>query len=347
MRIVDDVKLDFCDVLICPKRSKAVSRAEVDLTRTYKFFNSTSTWTGLPIIAANMMTGTFAMAHALSKIGAMTALHKYYSVEQLVRFYEQCPDVAERTFYTLGISEDDFGKLKNVLDSGVKIQHICLDAANAYSNSFIESVFKLRKLVGKVPVILAGNICTSDVCREILFAGADILKIGLGSGAACRTRMVSGIGYCQLSAVIECSDASHGTTSETGGGLICSDGGCREPGDVVKAFAGGSDFTMLGGMLSATDPCEGDWVYDEHGQKKSYKFFGMSSEEANDKFNGGLRDYRASEGACEYVPYKGPVEKVMQQITGGLRSACTYVGTNKLKDLSKCTTFIKVNRIHR
>jgi GMP reductase len=344
MRIINDIKLDFCDVLIQPKRSKAISRSEVDLNRKFKFLNSKSTWEGVPIIASNMAaTGTMAMAKSLVKHGAMAALHKYYSVEEIQNFYEY-PEMARCSFYTLGINDADFTKLKSVL-SKVKfeIPFYCLDTANAYTDIFVSSVRKLRKMVGETPVIMAGNVCTSDVVQEILFAGADIVKIGTGSGSRCLTRRITGVGACQLSSIIECADTAHGIS-----GAVCSDGGVREVGDIAKAFGGGADFVMLGGLFAGTDQCDGEWTYWSHKpeSKKAFKFFGMSSKEANDLYNGGLKDYRAAEGSCEYVPYKGSVDKVMQEIMGGLRSACTYVGTSNIKHLSKCTTFTRVNRVH-
>lgn len=343
MRIINEVKLDFCDVLIQPKRSKAISRADVDLNRKFKFLNSTGNWEGLPIVSANMdSTGTMSMAQSLSKYGAMTALHKYYKVEQLQRFFNES-GCDRNVFYTLGIRDDDFKKLEIVLSKlKFEIPFYCVDAACGYTNFFVDQVAKLREMVGTTPVIMSGNVATPEMAQELLLVGkADIIKIGIGPGSACKTRSITGCGYPQLSAIIETADVVHGLN-----GHICADGGCREPGDVVKAFAGGADLVMLGGLFAGTDPCEGEWRYWEHkpGQKKSFVFYGMSSKEANDKYNGGLQDYRAAEGLSQLVPYKGPVERVLQEITGGLRSACAYVGANKLKDLSKCATFIKVNR---
>ena len=345
MRIINEIKLDFCDVLIQPKRSKAISRADVNLNRNFKFLNSKSSWEGLPIIAANMdSTGTVEMAQFLGKHGAMTALHKYYSVEELRDFYNKFPDLVKQSvFYTLGIKDEDFSKLKNVLSQiEFDIPYYCVDVACGYTNFFVDQVARLREMVGANPVLMVGNIATPEMAQELLLVGkADIIKTGIGPGFSCKTRAVTGCGYPQLSAIIETSDAVHGLS-----GHICADGGCRESGDVVKAFAGGADFVMLGSLLAGTDQCNGEWKYWEHKpeQKKSFVFYGMSSKEANDKYNGGLKDYRAAEGCVQFIPYKGSVEKVLQEITGGIRSACAYVGASKLKYLSKCTTFIRVNR---
>jgi len=188
----------------------------------------------------------------------------------------------------------------------------------------------------------------------LIFNGVDIVKIGIGPGSVCITRKIAGVGYPQLSAIIECADAAHGL-----GGHVCADGGCQMPGDIAKAFGAGADFVMLGGMFSGCDECEGDWEYNYEleevkqddsewvrKEKIALKFYGMSSKDAMEKYSGGVANYRAPEGKMVSVPYKGKVETVVQEILGGLRSACTYVGALKLKDLSKCTTFVKVNRTH-
>ena len=217
---------------------------------------------------------------------------------------------------------------------------LMIDVANGYQESFVEHVKRMRE---KFPntILACGNVVTPEMTQELILNGADIVKIGIGSGSVCHTRIKTGVGYPQLSAIMECMDAAHGL-----GGHICSDGGCKTPADVAKAFAAGADFAMIGGMLSSTEECSGDWIYDKKGNKLSLKFYGMSSKEAMKKYNGGIADYKATEGKCVTVPYKGKVDGVIKEILGGLRSACSYVGTGKLKDLSKCTTFIRVNRTH-
>jgi len=363
MQIINDIKLDFDDVLIRPKRSKTVSRSKVSLNRSYQFLNSVAEWEGFPIIAANMdCVGTMAMAEALAKHNAMTCLHKHYEVSDLAKFYCSSNKVAERTFYTLGIKNKDFEKLGAVLnwkEWHTTINHYCCDVANGYTDHFVNCVKRLRDLVGEQAIIMAGNVCTPEMVQELLISGgADIVKCGIGPGSVCSTRIKTGIGYPQLSAICECSEAAHGM-----GGHVCADGGCKTPGDVVKAFAAGADFVMLGGMLAGADECEGEWEYDTMilhpddqkclelevpvlKKKKSLKFYGMSSKEAQEKYNGGLKDYRAAEGKCVEVPYKGSALDIVQEIQGGLRSACAYVGTDKLKNLSKCATFIRCNRTH-
>lgn len=339
MQIHNEVKLDFCDVLIKPKRSNTASRSKVDLHREYKFLNG-GCWDGIPIIASNMAaTGTRKMAEALREYQMMTCLHKFHEVEDAIDFFSD--PVSEDSFYTTGITDDDFVKVMTIgSDKEVStLMHICVDVANGYTEFFCGRVKQIREQFPRA-IIMAGNVCTPEMVQELLLCGADIVKCGIGGGSCCTTRLVTGVGYPMLSMVSECADAAHGM-----GGHICSDGGCVTPSDVVKAFAAGADFVMLGGMLAGTDECDGIWQTHADGTK-SFRLFGMSSQEAQELYCGGLRDYRAPEGKSVDIPHKGPVKDVLQQILGGLRSACAYVGTDKLKDLSKCTTFIRVNRTH-
>ena len=356
MRIESDIKLDFDDVLIKPKRTALVSRADVDLNKTYTFLNSKLTLSSIPIISANMdSTGTFKIAKKLVKHNMLTALHKHYTVEELVEFFaknDKEEDICwNRVFCTIGISNNDIQKLEN---TGQRLYEeigkdwfphmVNIDIANGYSQNFVDKVKQVRDLYSK-SILMVGNVVTPNMVEELLLSGADIVKIGIGSGATCCTRIVAGVGYPQLSAVIECADAAHGL-----GGHICSDGGCVTPGDIAKSMGAGADFCMIAGMLSGTDECDGEWEYadpsDKTSKKINFLFHGMSSKEAQEKWNGGLSDYRASEGKEVKVPYKGSVDEVVQQILGGLRSACSYTGARKLKDLSKCTTFVKCNSTH-
>jgi GMP reductase len=282
------------------------------------------------------------MAKALSKFQMPTCLHKHYSISRLVDFFSNAAqEVVYYTFYTLGILEEDFSKFKEVYKaSDNRIQNVCIDVANGYSAYFVSRVKNFRDSYPEVN-IMAGNVATPEMVQELIFNGVDLVKIGIGPGSVCTTRRVAGVGCPQLSAVIECADAAHGL-----GGHVCSDGGCQMPGDVAKAFGGGADFVMLGGMFAGCDECEGEWEYGDDDVKKSFRFYGMSSREAMDRHNGGVADYRAPEGKLVSVAYKGLAEGVVQEVLGGLRSACSYVGAMKLKDLSKCTTFVKVRRIH-
>ena len=362
MRIDQDIKLDYSDVLIRPKRSTLSSRKQVRLERKFKFRNSRHEYEGIPIMAANMDgVGTFEMADELAQQNIFTCLVKTYSVEELVDFFNNDYPDNRRTqniAMSIGTGTIDFDKLEAVYNKvSNKLKYVCMDIANGYSDHFAQHVKKVRNAFPNL-VIIAGNVVTGEMTEELILSGADIVKVGIGPGSVCTTRIQTGVGYPQLSAVIECADAAHGL-----GGHIIADGGCTCPGDVAKAFAGGADFVMLGGMLAGHNQGGGDVItryYEtneleyqvgEHlanrvhkvEEKKFVQFYGMSSDAANTKHFGGLKDYRSSEGREVLVPYRGDVANTLQDLLGGLRSTCTYAGAMKLKQLSKCTTFVRVN----
>jgi len=403
MQIENDTKLDYSDVLIRPKRSTLTSRKEVDLGRVIYFRNyklqHTDTgslpygypsgpysekpvgYRGIPIIAANMDgVGTFEMGDTLASQLIMTCLKKTYSVNELVEYFDrdidsdQLPEelaVGQRQGYvamSIGCTNEDYEKFRNVyeLTSG-GVSFLNVDVANGYTERFSNFIHLLRSTHPELRII-AGNVVTADQTQELILNGADIVKIGIGPGSVCTTRIKTGVGYPQLSAVIECADAAHGL-----GGHIIADGGCTTAGDVSKAFAGGADFVMLGGMLAGHDEGGGEVItkyyktnemtkivddgysgdiesktyYEEVIEEKKFvQFYGMSSEAANEKHFGGLKDYRAAEGKEVLVPYKGSVNSTIQDILGGLRSTCTYAGARRIKDLTKCATFVKVNNTH-
>lgn len=337
MRIENDIKLGFKDVMIRPKRSTLKSRLEVNLEREFKFIHSSVVWSGIPIMAANMDTvGTFEMARALSKKKLFTAVHKHYSVPQWNEFLSHTAQSTRNNLaVSTGISKQDSEKLAAVLKDNPFLNFICIDVANGYSEYFADFVKQTRTLYPE-KVIIAGNVVTGEMVEELLLSGADIVKVGIGPGSVCTTRIKTGVGYPQLSAIIECADAAHGL-----GGQIISDGGCTTPGDIAKAFGAGADFVMLGGMLAGHTESGGE-IIEKNG--KSYrKFYGMSSSTAMEKHVGGVAEYRASEGKTVEILYKGSVENTLQDILGGLRSTCTYVGASRLKELTKRTTFIRVN----
>ena len=336
MRIETELKLGFKDVMIRPKRSTLKSRSQVSLERNFTFRNSQKKWTGVPIIAANMDTvGTFEMAEALSKEKIITAIHKHYTIEEWSQFLENQPDsIYDYIALSTGIGKDDEGKIQQIVDAHPKINFLCIDVANGYSEHFVEFVRKMRESFPD-KTIIAGNVVTGEMVEELILSGADIVKVGIGPGSVCTTRIKTGVGYPQLSAIIECADAAHGL-----GGHIISDGGCKIPGDVAKAFGGGADFVMLGGMFAGHDESGGE-IVEENG-KKFRLFYGMSSQTAMDKHSGGVAEYRASEGKTVKVSYKGAVANTVKDILGGVRSTCTYVGASTLRELSKRTTFIRV-----
>ncbi len=336
MRIETDLKLGFKDVLIRPKRSTLKSRAQVKLERTFTFLHSRRSWTGIPVIAANMDTvGTFELADVLAQFDLLTAVHKHYSVQQWNEFLKD----KEKTIFnhimaSTGTAEIDFKLLEQIIAAHPLIEFICIDVANGYAEAFVDFVKQCRDSFPD-KTIVAGNVVTGEMVEELLLSGADIVKVGIGPGSVCTTRVKTGVGYPQLSAVIECADAAHGL-----GGRIISDGGCICAGDVSKAFGGGADFVMLGGMLAGHDESGGQLIQRDGQQYKL--FYGMSSTTAMGKHAGGVAEYRASEGKTVEVPYRGPVAETVKDILGGVRSTCTYVGAAALKELTKRTTFIRV-----
>ena len=337
MRIEADIKLDYKDVLLRPKRSTMGSRKEVDLQRTYKFRNSRKEYTGIPIMAANMQgVGTFSMAAELIKVPLFTCLDKNYQPADIwdwLNNHVHKPDLCRNVAVSTGITDIDNERIEATLKLCRSIQYVNIDVANGYSERFLDYVARFRDKHPELTII-AGNVVTADITEELLLKGADIVKVGIGPGSVCTTRIKTGVGYPQLSAVMECADAAHGL-----GGHIIADGGCSSAGDVVKAFGAGADFVMLGGMMAGTDQSGFD-VKDN-----MVEFYGSSTTTAQEE-TGGVQGHRTSEGRIVKLPYKGPVSNVVTDILGGLRSGCTYVGANKLKNLSKCTTFVQCKSTH-
>jgi len=328
-----EAKMDYSDVLIVPNTSTVKSRKEVSLT-TGTTFNCGSFWSGVPIMAANMSTvGTHEMAKVLSEYGIITCLKKggdYYSA-----FAQSFPEKEKYVSLTLGLDAESrlFVDNENIKDP----TFICLDVANGYMTDFHFFVRKVREKWPK-SILIAGNIVTPEGVEELSKAGADLVKVGIGSGSMCLTRRVAGIGYPQLSAVLECVQMA-----EALGIGIVADGGIIYPGDFAKAFVAGSAFVMAGGIFAGHDECGGEIRHGEHGELKMLHY-GMSSKTANEKYNGGLSDYRASEGRTVEVPYKGSVKNTVNEILGGIRSACSYVGAFNLPQLYSNGRLIKVNR---
>jgi len=368
-KIINEIKLDFDDVLIRPKRSTLSSRSEVCLVRDFHFKHSSRKFSSIPVIVANMdTTGTFGMANVVCENQAMVALHKHYKPDQLIEYYcSNTNDHKELTFYSTGTSSSDIEKLTYVFNAiknkGCSLPNICVDVANGYSEKFVKTVAHIRKLYEEI-VIMAGNVVTPEMVEELILHGrVDIVKVGIGPGSVCTTRLKTGVGYAQVSACLECSDAAHGL-----GGHICGDGGCKHVGDICKVFGSNADFVMCGNFFAGCEECEGEWEYEYQAgaragiagtfwqpfdpgiegpkRKTKLKFYGMSSKEAMEKHNNGVANYRTSEGRCVTVQFKGPVQDVLLDIFGGLRSACTYIGASRIKDFGKKTTFIMVNNTH-
>ena len=335
MRIEEEIKLDYSDVLFRPKRSTLKSRKDVDLNRKYTFKHSRSSWKGIPIIASNMDgVGEIDVAKKLSSHKLMTALTKQHDINQIGTIYKK-NIFFDSIALSCGTSKDSYNRLNSILKKYPKFKFICIDVANGYSENFSNFVSEVRKKYPK-KTIIAGNVVTADMTQELVLSGADIVKVGIGPGSVCTTRIQTGVGYPQLSAVMECADAAHGL-----GAHIIADGGCTCPGDVAKGFGAGADFVMLGGMLAGHKEGGGD-IIEENGTK-FIEFYGSSSEEANEKHYGGLANYRSSEGKKVKIQMKNSLDSTIRDILGGVRSSCTYVGASSLKQLSKCTTFVRVN----
>lgn len=337
-KIESGEKLDFNNVLIRPKRSTICSRSEVDLMREFKFRNCKSkTWKGIPIISANMdTTGTFEVYESLKEHNIITALHKFYTKDDFVKYQETHQLDTNMFMVSSGISSNDFTKLCEIM-SVVDCNWICVDIANGYIDTFINFCKRVRS---EFPdkIIVAGNVVTRELVEQlILDGGVDIVKVGIGPGSACTTRLKTGVGMPQLSAVMECADAAHGVN-----GHIISDGGITCPGDMAKAFGAGADFVMMGGQFAGHDQNPGD-IIDIDG-KKYKQFYGMSSDVAQQTHYGKMEKYRSSEGRVLKIPYKGDLNNTVLDFLGGIRSTCTYINAKNIKQMPKCTTFMRVSQ---
>jgi GMP reductase len=370
MLINNEIKLDFDDVLIVPQRTTLESRKEVILERNFKFYHSPRVWTGIPIVCSNMVPLTSkSMAVRLSKFKMITALHKYYNSDELLDIINEAG--IDYAWVSIGKSYNDVEKLKDLTEKLGNSPNVVIDVPNGYMESFVKFCKDVRHIFPD-SIICAGNVTTPEICEElIIHGGVDICKIQIGPGQFCETRIVTGVGYGTFSCVNECGHAAHGLKTDTGRlGLIMSDGGCRTSGDICKAMCGGSDFLMLGTMFAGTEECDGEWEYEYQAylnndvdkykeinwwqpnnpgyetnkRKKTLIFYGMSSHHAQQKHGNGKKDYRASEGKVKKVDYKGPVENIVQEILGGLRSCGTYIGAKYLKDFNKCAKFVRINR---
>ena len=333
MRIEQDIKLDYKDVLFKPKRSKLESRRDVDLTRTFKFHYGNE-WTGVPIMSSNMDgVGTFAMAKVLQNHKMITVMRKHYSVDDWTKNAKGVKmkylSVCTGTGVIWDPDAPDYATMKAVLAMYPDIKFITVDVANAYHENYADFISRVRD---EYPdkTIIAGNVISAEMTEELIIKGADIVKCGIGPGSVCTTRLMTGVGVPQLSGVMECVDAANGI-----GGHVIADGGCVYPGDVSKAFGAGAHFVMLGGMLAGHDESEGEVV------NGKIKFYGMSSNAAM-AVHGTRKDgYRGAEGKVVELPHKGPVDPTVVEILGGLRSTCTYIGAKRIKDMPKCTTFVR------
>ena len=389
MQIINDIQLDYADVMIKPKRSTLNSRSEPDIYRTYKMKHTNRSLYGNGLMVANMATtGTFAMAEVFAKNLMFTCLHKHYLFEEIKGFLEKHKNEEiefkmgnenciayfnDYVFISTGIKDGDYEKICKVLDLGY-CKNLCIDIANGYIPKLLDFVKKIREKYSDL-IIIVGNVCTGDMVQDLILNGADIVKCGIGGGSACLTRLKTSCGRPQFSTVLECAEAAHAVD-----GMICADGGITCPGDICKAYGAGADFVMVGGLVAGSDEADGeiikkvyktsevevvtcnrinedanpiDYDYDQYDivetepkyeVKKFKQFYGMSSKLAQEKHWCGMAKYRTSEGREKLIPYTGPVQNIIDDYLGGLRSYFTYCNIKKLKDAPKCTTFYRVNK---
>ena len=337
MRINTQPKLNFDDVLLEPKRSTLSSRKDVDMTRKFTFRNSGKVVNFLPIFASNMDgVGTFSMAKALQQHKMMTVITKSTTPDEWrtavgngVRL--QSVSVCTGTNKMWDDDAQDYKYMQEILQSFPDIKFITVDVANAYHENFVDFIKRVRD---EYPdkVIIAGNVVTPEMTEELIINGADVVKIGIGPGSVCTTRTMTGVGVPQFSAILDCADAANGVD-----GHIMADGGCVHPGDIAKAFGGGAHMVMIGGMLAGHDESEQPVV------DGNIEFYGMSSDRARERHGKRKDGYRGNEGRHIKLPYRGPVEHTIEDILGGVRSACTYIGARRLKDMPKCASFVTVH----
>ncbi len=327
MRINYDAKLNFEDVLLQPKRSTLSSRKDVDMTRNFTFRNSGKQMNFLPIFASNMDgVGTFSMA---TKTTGIEEWRK--AVGNGVRL--QSVSVCTGTNVMWDKEAQDWKTMQEVLKSFPDIKMITIDVANAYHQNMVDFIAKVRDQY-PTKIIVAGNVVTPEMTEELIINGADVVKIGIGPGSVCTTRTMTGVGVPQFSAILDCADAANGVD-----GHIMADGGCVFPGDIAKAFGGGAHMVMIGGMLAGHDESEQQVV------DGKIEFYGMSSDRAREKHGKRKDGYRGNEGRLISLPYRGPVKGTVEDILGGVRSACTYIGARRLKDMPKCASFVTTNNV--
>ena len=355
-KIINETKLDFDDVLIVPQRSTLTSRSEIKLERTFYFYHSPRIWTGIPILCANMSFCSFEIAKALAKHKMISCLHKYHKVEDLTNYFTDNPENMAYTFVSIGYKKSDLNHLLELKEKLGKQPNICIDVPNGHMDVFVKYCKKVRDNFPE-SIIIAGNVTNTSSTQElIIYGGVDIVKCGIGGGSACTTRFLTGCGLPQLSCCLENSYVAHGLQNGNKKlGLVCSDGGHKTVGDVCKALCAGADFVMLGGYFSGVDECEGEWelggdylspIETDKRTKGRFTYYGMSTHISQEKFEDSQKNYRASEGTKITVQYKGSVDKISQELLGGIRSCCCYIGSDSIKHMSRCGQFCIVNQIH-
>jgi GMP reductase len=372
-KIINETKLDFDDVLIVPQRSTLTSRSEINLERVFYFYHSPRIWTGIPIMCANMSFCSFNMAKALAKQKMIACLHKYHNnVDDLKNYFMENPENIDYTFVSIGYKKSDINYLLELKEKLGKQPNICIDVPNGHMDVFVKYCKKVRDHFPE-SIIMAGNVTNTSSTQELLiYGGVDIIKAGIGGGSACTTRFLTGCGMPQLSCCLENSYVAHGLQNGPKKlGLICSDGGHKTVGDVCKALCAGADFVMLGGYFAGVDECDGEWKYEYRSaivnkdnticsewwqpfdpgyntekRKTEFTYYGMSTHHSQEKYEDNIKEYRASEGTKITVNYKGSMERVSQELLGGIRSCCCYIGSGCIKNMIRCGQFCRVNQIH-
>ena len=332
---ISSSQLDFRHCLIVPTRTSTIrSRSQVKTQTLVHFEKSHQDWIGTPIWTSNMdSTGTIAMYDKIHKYGLVTCFDKNINKDLLENDYDLD---RERYSVSTGINIKDIEIIRKVIEK-YNPKFLCVDVANGYMEKFISTVAYLKTCYPDV-IIVAGNVVTPEVIPTIGEAGADIIKLGIGSGSVCTTRIKTGIGCPQLSAILNCHETAHNC-----GIKIMSDGGIQNPGDICKAYAAGADFVMVGGLLAGhADTTEN--VVESNGQKFA-EFYGMSSKEANNKYSGGMKHYKAAEGKKVLIPLKDEsITDTIEDILGGVRSCCSYLGAFNPSQIYERSNLIKVEQ---
>jgi IMP dehydrogenase len=317
--------ITFDDILIVPQFSDIKSRKDVDLIT--EVFGMKLT---LPIISANMDTISGSeMAKAMSEYGAVACLHRFWSIEDNVKAFLESPS---RTMCSVGIGPEELKRAKALRNAGC--YRFIVDVAHGAQQIVVDQVIALREELGTSPIIIVGNFATAhsilEFKRRLDNNKVDGWKLAIGGGSMCLTRTQTGCGIPTLATMIDCINVDE---------PVILDGGLRTPGDIAKAIAAGADLVMIGNMLAGTTETPGDLSVSEGKFTKSYR--GSASLESY-AAQGKAAAWRTHEGESTTVPHKGPVKNVLQDIEGGLRSACTYVGAKNLNELAWKAEFVEI-----
>lgn len=325
--------LTFDDVLLVPGYNGIRSRQNV--TTEARVCGRTF---GIPLISSNMDTITeVEMARFMSAQGGMAILHRFMTIEQNVKMFSGLNEKEKAsTAISIGVGPDGIERAEALVACGA--QSICVDVAHGHSKEVNRTIRTLREKWSDGLMVIAGNVATYAGADYLAAAGADLIKVGIGSGSVCTTRIKTGFGVPQLSALQDCRKVDR---------ALISDGGVRFPSDAVKALAAGADFVMLGGMLSGTDETPGKPTLGKDGKTQVKKFRGMASREAQEDFMGGMQEWKTAEGIAVEVPCRGPAKNVIQDLLGGIRSGMTYCGASTIKDLQRKAQFIEITPASR